>query len=80
VPGVRLKQLREGSEDYEYIEILKNLGQEQFALDIAKSVGADFHTWTQDKGVLLAARKQLGDRIHNLSSTQLTGDANRTVR
>jgi hypothetical protein len=69
VPSVRLKLLREGSEDFEYIEILKNLGQEQFALDIARSVGADFHNWTQDKTALLAARKQLGDKIHSLNSS-----------
>ena len=80
VPSVRLKLVREGSEDFEYIEILKNLGQEQFALDIARSVGADFHNWTQDKNALMRARKQLGDKIHALNSSPLPRDACKTVR
>ena len=66
--GVRMKLFREGSEDYEYIQILKDLGQEQIAIDITRTVAVDFHTWTQDKDVLYAARKLLGDKIHSLNS------------
>jgi hypothetical protein len=67
VSGVRMKRFREGSEDYEYIQILKDLGQKQFALNTTRTVAVDFHTWTQDKDVLYAARKLLGDRIHGLN-------------
>ena len=66
--GVRMKLFRVGSEDYEYIQILKDLGQEQFAIDITRTVVVDFHTWTQDKDVLYGARKLLGDRIHRASN------------
>jgi len=69
VAGVRMKWFREGSEDYEYIQILKNLGQAQFALDTVRTVGVDFHTWSQDKDVLYAARKLLGDKIDSISSS-----------
>jgi hypothetical protein len=68
IPGVRMKMFREGSEDYEYIQILKDLGQEEFALMIAQSVGADFRDWTKDKDQLYAARKILGEKIHQLNS------------
>ncbi|MGW8143912.1 MAG: glycoside hydrolase domain-containing protein [Anaerolineales bacterium] len=68
IPGVRMKMFREGSEDYEYIQILKDIGQEQFALSTARSVGADFQNWTHDKNELYAARKILGDKIHQLNS------------
>lgn len=68
VSGVRLKLFREGSEDYEYIQILKDLGQEEFALDIARTVAVDLLNWTQDKDVLYAARILLGERIHRLNS------------
>lgn len=68
IPGVRLKLFREGSEDYEYIQILKDLGHEQFALATARSIGADFRNWTQDKDELYAARKILGNKIHQLNS------------
>ena len=63
VSGMRMKWFREGSEDYEYIQILKNMGQGGFAMPVVRGVGLDFHTWTQDKDVLYAARKVLGDRI-----------------
>lgn len=69
IAGMRLKWFREGSEDYEYIQILKNLGQTDFALSTTRRVGTDFHTWTKDKDVLLTARKQLGDKIHALSGS-----------
>ena len=68
VLGVRMKLFREGSEDYEYIQLLKDLGQQQFALEITRTVAVDFHTWTQEKDVLYAARRLLGERIHRLNS------------
>lgn len=68
IPGVRMKMFREGSEDFEYIQILKDLGQEQFALSTARSVGSDFRAWTQEKDELYAARKILGEKIHQLNS------------
>ena len=68
VLGVRMTLFREGSEDYEYIQLLKDLGQQQFALEITRTVAVDFHTWTQEKDVLYAARRLLGERIHRLNS------------
>ena len=72
VSGVRMKWFREGSEDFEYIQILKNAGQKQFALDLAKTIGADFHNWSKDKDVLLSVRKQLGDKIHSLNLPEIS--------
>jgi len=68
IMGVRMKLFREGTEDYEYIQILKDLGQAQFALTTARSVGADFRNWSQDKDELYKARQILGDKIHQLNS------------
>lgn len=65
--GVRMKWFREGSEDYEYIQMLKNLGESQFALNTVRTVATDFHIWSQDKNVLLTARKSFGDKLHSLS-------------
>ncbi len=78
VPSIRLKQLREGSEDYEYVEILKGLGQGDWALQVAKSVGPDWKNWTRDKSALEAARRQLGDKIQQLQTQR--GAAARTRR
>jgi hypothetical protein len=69
-PGMRLKWLREGIEDYEYIEILKSLGRRSFALNIAKQVGPDWRNWTRNTDELYLARKNLGDEIHRILTSQ----------
>lgn len=63
VPSMRLKWLREGVEDYEYMEILKRRGRGEFALAVARNVGADWSHWTHDPAVLESARKQLAEAI-----------------
>ena len=40
-PSMRLKWIPDGSDDYDYIELLKQAGQGAFALQIARSVGGD---------------------------------------
>ena len=62
-PSMRLKYLRDGVEDYEYIEILKNCGQAEFALSEARKVGADWTHWTRDHTLLEYTRQRLGDKI-----------------
>ncbi|WP_445636748.1 hypothetical protein NSTC745_01701 [Nostoc sp. DSM 114161] len=68
VPSMRLKWLREGVEDYEYLEILKNRSRQQWALSLARRVGLDWQHWTRDTTVLESTRRQLGEEIHRLSS------------
>ena len=62
-PSMRLKYLRDGVQDYEYIQILKNCGEGNWALDEAHTVGADWQHWTRDPELLEAVRQRLGDRI-----------------
>ncbi|HEX5432218.1 MAG TPA: glycoside hydrolase domain-containing protein [Bryobacteraceae bacterium] len=69
-PSMRLKWLRDGVEDYDYVNILKKLGQGDWALQVVRSVGADWSHWTQDPNALQAARDQLGARIDALSTTR----------
>ena len=66
VPSMRLKWIREGVEDYEYIEILKNLGYEDWALQVIRTVGADWKNWTKNPQKLAAARIKLGNKIEEL--------------
>jgi hypothetical protein len=63
VPSIRLKWIRDGVEDYEYIEILKKLGLEEWALDASRSIGADWKNWTKNPEQLEAVRRKLGDKI-----------------
>jgi len=72
VPGVvasmRLKWLRDGVEDYDYAEILKGLGKADLAVQIARSVGPDWTSWTRDPKAVDAAREKLGEAIDHIMS------------
>jgi hypothetical protein len=75
---MRLKWLRDGVEDYEYIQILKNLGKADVALQIARSVGPDWTHWTRDAAAIDSARQQLGqaiDQIMNSTTRPVTTTA-----
>jgi len=67
VPGVvasmRLKYLRDGVDDYDYLALLKQRGLGDWALGVAREVGADWTRWTRDPEALEAARRRLGERL-----------------
>ena len=69
VASMRLKWLRDGVEDYEYIQILKNLGKEDVALQIARSVGSDWTHWSRDPVAIESARQQLGQAINQIMNS-----------
>lgn len=71
-PSMRLKWLREGVEDYEYVEILKRLGYGDRALAMSQWVGRDWLTWTKDANLLLAVRQQVGEVIAGYQRSNVT--------
>lgn len=66
VPSLRLKRIRDGIEDYEYIAILKRLGDEKWALKMSRSIARDWHKWTKNPQELEQVRVKLGNRIQEL--------------
>jgi len=52
VASMRLKWLRDGVEDYDYVQILKELGKTELAMQISRSVGPDWTNWTRDSGAI----------------------------
>jgi hypothetical protein len=66
VASMRMKWLRDGVEDYDYVQILKGLGKEDVAMQIARSVGPDWTNWTRDANAIENARKKLGETIDAL--------------
>lgn len=66
VPSIRLKWIRDGVEDYEYINILKDLKRGDWALEVSRSVGKDWKNWTKNSEVLESARLKLGEEIEKL--------------
>jgi hypothetical protein len=69
VPSMRLKYLRDGVDDYDYIELLKQNGLGDWAVTIARTVGPDWDNWTRDPAVLEEARRQLGQRLSDLGGS-----------
>lgn len=69
VPSIRLKWIRDGVEDYEYIEQLKLFGQGDWALALSRSVAADWREWTRDPQALASVRRQLGEELERLSTS-----------
>jgi Domain of unknown function (DUF4091) len=66
VPSLRVKALRDGVEDFEYVQMLKRLGKGKLALELSKTAGADWQNWTLDPQVLAATRIKLGNAIEKL--------------
>jgi Domain of unknown function (DUF4091) len=62
-PSMRLKWIRDGVEDYEYIALLKRAGKGSWALQVAQTVGPDWTNWTRDPNALASARQQLGQEL-----------------
>jgi hypothetical protein len=65
-PGIRLKAIRDGIQDYEYAQILKNLGQVNFLNPIVLPIATSWTNWTHDPNALENARLQLGQQLHLL--------------
>lgn len=66
VPSMRLKWLRDGVEDYDYVQLLKNAGNSSLAKQISQSVGPDWTNWTRDESAVISARIQVGEAINSL--------------
>lgn len=66
-PSMRLKWIRDGIEDFEYVELLKKSGRGDRALQIARAVGQDWANWTRDGNLLESARQQLAQELDRLS-------------
>ncbi|MEB3295663.1 MAG: glycoside hydrolase domain-containing protein [Synechococcales bacterium] len=66
VPSMRLKWIREGVEDYDYIELLKRAGYKDLALQYSRLVGENWRNWTRDPEVLESTRRQIGETLERL--------------
>jgi hypothetical protein len=66
-PGIRLKAIRDGIQDYEYAQVLKNLAQVPFVNSIIVPVATSWSNWSHDPNALEAARRQLGQQLHLLA-------------
>lgn len=66
IESIRLKLLREGMEDYEYMNLLKILGEAAYATEQMGRVVTNTYTWSKDPLLLYDAREKMGARISAL--------------
>ena len=66
IASVRLKNLRDGMEDYEYFVLLENRGGEDIVKQIVKNAVPTWGSWDQDTDRLLERRRMLAREILRL--------------
>ena len=59
VPSMRLKALRDGLEDFDYLALLEARGLREKALKIVMPVAGSWYEWAQNPGDYYAARERL---------------------
>ncbi len=67
IPSMRLKLIREGMEDYEYLAALVRAGRTDLATKAARSFITNAFTYKDDPAALSAARESMGTALHQLS-------------
>jgi len=66
-PGIRMKAIRDGIQDFEYAHILSKLGQSAFVNSVVVPIGTSWTGWSHDPKALENARQLLGVHLHQLS-------------
>ena len=70
-PSMRLKWLRDGVEDYEYVELLKHRGRGDWALDQVRSVACDWKHWSRSSAKSEQVRLALGQELDRIGEPGL---------
>lgn len=63
IESIRLKLLREGMEDYEYLNLLKGIGEGTFAEAQLARMVTNTYTWNREPLDLYDAREKMAERI-----------------
>lgn len=67
VSSIRLELLREGMEDYEYLWMLKHLGDKEFAESEVKDLVVSVRAFSRNLGELYLAREAMAKRLEELT-------------
>ncbi len=73
VSSIRFELLREGVEDYEYLWLLKTLGDGAYADQTAESMVVDVSAFSRNVEELFLVREQLAKRIESLAGAKRAG-------
>jgi Domain of unknown function (DUF4091) len=73
VPSIRLKWIRDGVDDYDYIQLLSTLQGRDQTLAISRKAGSDWYNWTQNLSLLESTRWEMGNAIERLTIEKRNG-------
>jgi hypothetical protein len=65
-PGIRLKSIRDGIQDFEYAHMLHNLGQDDFVGSTLQNY-TSWSSWDQNPSDMENARQSMGQKINQLN-------------
>lgn len=66
VPSIRLKAIRDGMEDYEYLRLLADYGDIAFADAVARRIAGSWSVWEENPSRVLQVREEMAARILQL--------------
>ena len=69
VASIRLKQIREGIEDYEYLALLARTGQKAFADNCARQLASSWTNWDEDTAHLYSIREEMAEKLNSINPT-----------
>jgi hypothetical protein len=67
-PGIRLKAIRDGIQDYEYAQMLKNQGQASYVEFVLKPIAASWTKWSHAPDDLEGVRQKFGQQLQQLAN------------
>ena len=73
IESIRLKLIREGMEDYEYLALLAKLAGRKAADEFAARIVKQANRWEARPELFLDVRRALGETLHRLSAPKRGG-------
>ncbi len=70
IESIRLKLIRDGLEDYEYLKLLSDQGFQRYADDQADRLVSSTYRWEQNPEVLSSVRLEMGRKLDSLGRVQ----------
>jgi hypothetical protein len=67
IESIRLKLIREGLEDYEYLRLCEQAGLKELATRVATSMAPSLYQWDHRPESLYAYRRQMGEALSQKS-------------
>lgn len=79
-PSIRLKEVRDGVQDFEYVALLRAAGDHDFVASVLPQIAKGFETWDDNPQNLLEWHARIAHHLAALSSKRSGGRVNNIVK